>query len=595
METEPSLKKNLYMPRTSVTTESNKTGSWRFLRPRYEDKTSPCSAACPAGEDIARIEMLITQGAFKEAWETILRENPLPGVCGRVCYHPCEGRCNRREFDTSVAVHTMERFLADTAARNETKTALKRLPPTGKRVAIIGSGPAGLAAAWFLNMLGYDSEIFEAMSEAGGLLRWGIPAYRLPAAVLSNEIARIENQGVRIRTGETVSAARFEEFKTSYDAVFLGCGYWRNTTLNIPGESGPGVGDGLSFLRQLRQGAKPDVMGVSVVIGGGNTAIDVARSIIRLGGRAVIVYRRRREDMPAFDEEIVSALEEGVELRELLAPVQIAAQGSDYILTVRQMKVEGRDRDGRGRIVADGTSPVEISVQRVFVATGAAAAETWHEPPPAETAGHDTAPLTPYLPLHLSHCTLHQEQHGTPIIYGGDLTNNDKNVTQAIASGKQAAMALDTFFQSGAGAVRERLSACLVGEGPSLSMEIYMHGPRKERKPHIVTYQEINTDYFQFEPRVIQPRLLIEERNASFDEIELKISANTAMREAGRCFNCGICNNCDNCYLFCPDVSILRGRDMTERHINYDYCKGCGLCVVECPRNAMTLYEEGKS
>lgn len=588
METELSLKKNLYMARTSVTTESNKTGSWRFLRPRYEEKTSPCSTACPAGEDIARIEMLITQGDFKEAWETILRENPLPGVCGRVCYHPCEGRCNRREFDTSIAVHTMERFLADTAARNETKPALKRLAPTGKRIAIIGSGPAGLSAAWFLNMLGYDCEIFEAMPEAGGLLRWGIPAYRLPATVLSNEIARLENQGVNIRVGETISASRFEELKTSYDAVFLGCGYWQNRPLNIPGESGEGVENGLSFLRQLRQGAKPDVTGVSAVIGGGNTAIDVARSIIRLGGRVVIVYRRRREDMPAFDEEIESALEEGVELRELLAPVQITAKGSDSILTVQQMKVEGLDRDGRGRIVTNGTNPVEISVQRVFVATGAAAAETWYEPPPAETDGHHTAPL------HLSHCTIHQEQHGTPIIYGGDLTNTDKNVTQAIASGKQAAMALDTFFQSGGDAVRERLAACMVGEGPSLSMEIYMNGPRKERKPHIVSYQEINTDYFQFEPRVIQPRLLIEERNSSFDEIELKISANTAMREAGRCFNCGICNDCDNCYLFCPDVCILRDRDMTERHIDYDYCKGCGLCVVECPRNAMTLGEEEK-
>lgn len=591
METELSLKKNLYMARTSVTTESNKTGSWRFLRPKYEEKTSPCSTACPAGEDIARIEMLITQGAFKEAWETILRENPLPGVCGRVCYHPCEGRCNRREFDTSIAVHTMERFLADTAARNETKPALERLPPQGKRVAIIGSGPAGLSAAWFLNMLGYDSEIFEAMPEAGGLLRWGIPAYRLPATVLSNEVARLESQGVRIRVGEAVTASRFEELKTSYDAVFLGCGYWRNRALNIPGEPGQGVEDGMSFLRQLRQGAKPDVTGVSAVIGGGNTAIDVARSIIRLGGRAVIIYRRRREDMPAFDEEIESALEEGAELRELLAPVQIAAIGSDCILTVQQMKVEGLDRDGRGKIVTAGTSLVEISVQRVFVATGTTAVEAWHEPPPAAEAGdqHNAS-----VHLYLSHCTLQQEQQGTPIIYGGDLTNTDKNVTQAIASGKQAAMALDTLFQSGADAVRERLSACLVGEGPSLSMEIYMNGPRKERKPHIVSYQEINTDYFQFEPRVIQPRLLIEERTSSFDEIELKISANTAMREAGRCFNCGICNNCDNCYLFCPDVCILRGRDMTERHIDYDYCKGCGLCVVECPRNAMTLGEEEK-
>jgi NADPH-dependent glutamate synthase beta subunit-like oxidoreductase/NAD-dependent dihydropyrimidine dehydrogenase PreA subunit len=591
METELSLKKNLYMPRTSVTTESNKTGSWRFLRPRYEEKTAPCSAACPVGEDIARIEMLITQGAFKEAWETILRENPLPGVCGRVCYHPCEGRCNRREFDTAIAVHTMERFLADTAVRNEMKPAMKRQSPQGKSVAIIGSGPAGLAAAWFLNMLGYESEIFEAMPAAGGLLRWGIPAYRLPTAVLNAEIGRIESLGVRIRVGEAVSASRFEEIQASYDAVFLGCGYWRSTALNIPGESGPGVADGLSFLRQIRQGEKPEVTGVSAIIGGGNTAIDVARSIVRRGGRAVIVYRRRRKDMPAFDEEIGSALEEGVELRELLAPVRITAQGADCILTVQPMQVAGVDRDGRGSIIAAGTSPVEISVQRIFVATGAAAAMAWHEPPPATAAeGHHPAAL----PLHLSHCTLQQGQHGTPIVYGGDLTTADKNVTQAIASGKQAAMALDTFFQGGAATIRERLAACLVGAGPALSMEMYMHGPRKERKPHIVSYQEINTDYFQFEPRVVQPRLLIEERTSSFDEIELKISATTAMREAGRCFNCGICNDCDNCYFFCPDVCILRGRDMTARHINYDYCKGCGLCVVECPRNAMTLGEGEK-
>jgi len=179
------------------------------------------------------------------------------------------------------------------------------------------------------------------------------------------------------------------------------------------------------------------------------------------------------------------------------------------------------------------------------------------------------------------------------VVYGGDLATGDKNVTQAIASGKQAALALDVFFRHGAGSMRERLASCLVGGGPSLSLEIYLGGPRRERNAHIVTYEEINADYFQYEPRVVQPRLLIEERHSSFDEIELKISAHTAMREAGRCFNCGICNGCDNCYLFCPDVSILRSRDMSDRHIDYEYCKGCGLCVVECPRNAMTLDEEG--
>ena len=586
MEAPIPLKNILYMPRTSTTTEMNKTGSWRFLRPRYEEKTSPCSAACPAGEDIARIEMLITQGAFKEAWETILLENPLPGVCGRVCYHPCEGKCNRREFDAAVAVHTMERFLADAAARNETKPALPRQPATGRKIAVIGSGPSGLSAAWFLNLLGYEAEVFEAMPAPGGMLRWGIPAYRLPEAVLNREINRIVDQGVSIKTGETVSAGRFEEMRKSYDAIFLGCGYWRDRHLNIPGEDGPGVEDGLSFLREIRSGVKRKVPGLAAVIGGGNTAIDVARSVIRQGGQAVIIYRRRRDDMPAFAEEVQSALEEGVELRELLAPVEITAVGPDCLLTLQPMQIAGRDRDGRGKIAPAAAPPIQITVQRVFTATGAEAAASWYNP----TAGG--APETGVI---FSHCRLHADGRGAPVVYGGDLTTADKNVTQAIASGKQAALALDIFFRHGADAIEERLAPCRVGNGPSLSLEIYIGGRRKERNAHIVTYGEINTDYFQYEARIVQPRLLIEERHASFDEIELKISAHTAMREAGRCFNCGICNACDNCYRFCPDVSILRARDMTDRRINYDYCKGCGLCVVECPRNAMTLDEEETS
>ncbi|MDI9569480.1 MAG: FAD-dependent oxidoreductase [Pseudomonadota bacterium] len=583
METPTALQNVLYMPRTFATTESNKTGAWRFLRPRYEEKTSPCGAACPAGEDIARIEMLITQGAFKEAWETILMENPLPGVCGRVCYHPCEGRCNRREFDAAVAIHSLERFLADAAARNETKPALPRQPAAGRRIAIIGAGPAGLSAAWFLNILGYETDIFEAMPAAGGMTRWGIPAYRLPEAALSAEIARIEAQGVRIHTGETVTAARFEEMRKSYDALFLGCGHWRGLSLDIPGATGVGVEEGLSFLRDIRGGVRRDIPGVSAVIGGGNTAIDVARTIIRRGGRAIIVYRRRREDMPAFAEETRSAQEEGVELRELLAPVRIDAAAGGCVLTLQPMTVVGQDQDGRGKIVPAAAAPVRIAAQRVFTAAGAGTAAPWHEPPASGASG---------AVLALSHCVLLQDDRGAPVVYGGDLAARDKNVTQAIASGKQAALALDVLFRHGVGSVRERLASCVVGHGPALSLEIYLGGPRRERNAHIVTYEEINADYFQYEPRLVQPRLLIEERHSSFDEIELKISAHTAMREAGRCFHCGICNNCDNCYLFCPDVAILRARDMTDRHIDYDYCKGCGLCVVECPRNAMTLEEE---
>jgi len=237
------------MPRTYLTTESNKTGSWRFLRPRYDEKTSPCSANCPAGEDIARIEMLATQGLFKEAWETILLENPFPSVCGRVCFHPCEDRCNRRDFDDAVAIHSLERFLADTAIRYGIKPELEKRAPRKERIAIVGSGPAGLAAAWFLSLLGYSCQVFEASGEAGGVLRWGIPSYRLPLSALRHDIHQIEAQGVAILTGKPVTAELLSSLTKDHDAVFMGCGHGQGMPMNIPGENLQGVGEGLDFLR----------------------------------------------------------------------------------------------------------------------------------------------------------------------------------------------------------------------------------------------------------------------------------------------------------------------------------------------------------
>ena len=222
---------------TYETTESNKTGSWRFLKPRYQDKTSPCSTGCPAGEDIGMIEMLAKQGLFKEAWEAILREDPLPGVCGRVCFHPCESACNRKDFDSPIAIHTLERFLADAAAGCDLTTTLEKLPQKKQRIAIIGAGPAGLSAAWFLSVLGYPCDIFEALPEAGGILRWGIPEYRLPAAVLQSEIARVEGLGVRMYTNKAVASDTFDELRKSYGAVFLGCGHAHGTPLGLTGET----------------------------------------------------------------------------------------------------------------------------------------------------------------------------------------------------------------------------------------------------------------------------------------------------------------------------------------------------------------------
>jgi len=570
------------MPRSTRSTEGNKTGSWRYLRPRYEEKTAPCSAACPAGEDIGKVEMLTSQGLFKEAWETILRENPFPGVCGRVCFHPCEGSCNRGEFDDPIAIRAIERFLADTAERYDLKPLLERLPARPEKVAVAGAGPSGLAAAWFLTQLGYACDVFEASPEAGGILRWGIPLYRLPLAALQHEIARIEAQGVRIHTGRPVTPGFLRDLETSYSAVYLACGHGRTTALRVPGEELDGVGDGLAFLERIRRGETPDVRGMSVIIGGGNTAVDVARSIVRLGGEALILYRRRRKDMPAFGDEVQMALEEGVKLEELVAPERIEKDGGRIRITLRHMRIAGEE-GGRGRIEPDGDRTSRVVAERLFKATGAEAGEAWYNPPPA---GKGTVAL--------SHCALSLREGRPALARGGDLTNGIKSVAHAIASGKQAAIALDTLFREGADSILSRLEACTVGVGPSLSMEIHMGGERRLRNRHVVVYGEINTDYFRYAPRMTQPRLVRAERARSFAEIDLRVSGNIAMREAERCFNCGLCDQCDNCHLFCPDLAVLRGKEGLGRSINYDYCKGCGLCVVECPRNAMTLEEEDR-
>lgn len=570
---------HLFIPKSRVTTEANKTGAWRFLRPRYDEKTAPCGVACPAGNDISRILMLASKGLFKEAWETLLVENPFPGVCGRICHHPCEAVCNRERFDKAVAIHAIERFLADTASRTELKPRIERLPPKKERIAIAGAGPSGLAAAYFLARLGYGCDIYEAMPEPGGLLRWGVPSYRLPSGTLRDEIALILETGVRIHCGKPVGESFPGEALSSHDAVFVGCGRQRSLDLGVPGEDLPGVEDGLDLLRKVASGDAPGLKGLIAVIGGGYAAIEAARCVARLGGKAVLIYRRRREDTPASKEGITMALEEGVEVRDRMAAVRIQAEGAGYILTIREDRAGGEDVNENDPLVPAAGKTDILRVSRVFKAGGFEAAGAWMVPP----EGGDEV-------LRFNHSVLVMTG-GAPAIFGGDLAAASGSVAHAIASGKEAAMALDLFFREGPGAIRPGLKRCAVG-GRSLSMEAYLNGPRSRRSPKVVRYGEINTDYFHFSPRLIQPRLLKAERARSFAEIDLKISAGLAIREAERCFNCGICNQCDNCRLFCPDLAVVRDQSPPGRRINYDYCKGCGICVVECPRNAMTLEEE---
>lgn len=566
----------ILISRSSISTEINKTGSWRFVRPKYDEKTAPCSTACPVGEDVARIQMMANRGQFREAAETIFHENPFPAVCGRVCFHPCETACNRAKFDSPIAIHHIERFIGDTAVRDKLNLSPQKLPENGKAVCIVGAGPAGLSAGYFLTRLGYTCNVLETQTEPGGILRWGIPKYRLPGSILKSEIERIENLGVKIDCNTRVTEYFIKEAKTRYNAFFIGCGHGKSIQMNISGEENSF--DGLEFLGKLRRKEIVAFNGTAAVIGGGNTAIDVARSLVRLGALAILVYRRRIQDMPAFQNEVEMALKEGVKIMELVAPIRIEPDGEEYVLTLQHMKIGHRETsDRRASVVPDGKSTKAIRVRKIFTAIGAEPLESWQHP----WEGNSRT-------LRLSHCMFTLED--LPLVFGGDLTNPVKSVADAIASGKQAAMALDTFFKKGLDAIPGKLASCLVGSGPALSMERYMGGDRTIRSHHIVSYDEINLDYFSPASRLDASLLSMDKRIQSFSEIESTCTVSQAVEETGRCFNCGICNACDNCRIFCPEVAVTF-KD-TGREVNLDYCKGCGICVVECPRNAMSLEEE---
>ena len=574
----------LFIPHSSISTQVNKTGSWRFFHPKFDEKTASCSAACPLGQDIARIEMLTSWGLLKDAWQTILNENPFPAICGRVCFHPCQSVCNRAHMDEPIAIHHLERFLGDSAISAGRKADLKMKPANGKKVAIAGAGPAGLAAAYFLTRLGYGCDVFEARSEPGGLLRWGIPAYRLPRDILNEEINRVKDLGVTIHCQTPVTENLLEKIRNEYNALFIACGYERSISLKIQGAEL--TYDGLEFLRKLDPTQKSPFCGTAAIVGGGNTAIDVARSLARLGVKPLIAYRRRMEDMPAFKLEIAMAVQEGVKIIELVAPIRIQKNTKDasishptYKLTLQQMKIGKEKTAGRASVVPDGEKTKSINVQDIFVAIGAKVETLWHFLESEETKTWD-----------LRHCRFIEQK--IPVFFGGDLTSPVKSVTDAVASGKQAAMALDTYFKKGLDAVEKRLAACRVGAGPAMSMDTYLGGDRKYRNGHIVDPDEIVFDYFQSAPRVIPSSLDAPLSIRSFEEINTTYVNDAAKKEAARCFNCGICNACDFCRLYCPEMAVII--DKAERRINLDYCKGCGVCATECPRNAMTLEEEIK-
>jgi NADPH-dependent glutamate synthase beta subunit-like oxidoreductase len=558
-------------------TLATKTGTWRYLTPSYVDKLAPCNEACPAGEDVEAAMVLSATEDYLGAWEKIIQENPLPRVCGRVCFHPCEAGCNRKEFDEPTAINALERFVGDQAFR----AGEKPVSPGKKekeRVAIIGSGPAGLSCAYHLASLGYGVSLFEALPELGGMLRYGIPSYRLPKDVLAQEIGNILSLGIEVRSNVRVGQdLRWEALK-KFDATYVAVGAWKSLPLNVPGEEAAGVFSGVAFLQRVNSGETVNLGQRVAVIGGGNTAMDAARTVLRLGGKPLVIYRRTKEEMPAWEEEISEAEEERIEFIFLSSPVKILTEDGRVRGIECIKNLPGPPgKDGRREPRPIENSNFTLPVDSVISAIGEAPDLSFL--PPELQKGKDSILVDGTGATALR-----------KVFAGGDAVAQPRTVSYAIGAGKKAAMAIDATLQGKD--VSQALLLARWGNKGSLSMARYKSGGADGKSAEVVPYSDLNTAYFKRQSRKPKEKSPLGRRRVDFSEVTFGLSPAAALYEAQRCFNCGVCNLCDNCFLYCPDLAISARPDRQGYQINYDYCKGCLICVEECPRGAISL--EGK-
>jgi len=529
----------------------NKTGSWRFANPVFIRRVSPCNEQCPAGEDIAGTMYLAAQGKFEDAWRLIMKENPFPAVMGRVCYHSCESKCNRAEHDDPVSINRVERFIGDYGLAHSIEIDFSR-PEIDKRVAIVGAGPAGLTAAYHLRLMGYGITVFDSNKRPGGLMRYGIPAYRLPKEILDGEIGRLSNIGMDFRMGVKIGESiAWEKISSEFDAVFVAIGAYQEGA-GIKGMDKKGVVKALDFLKEVNRGKYPGMGKKVTVIGGGNSAIDCARVSLRLGADVTLVYRRSQSEMPAHPEEIEMAREEGVKFIFLAGPQEIYGQAHVSGIRLLKMSLGPMDDSGRRRPEPTGET-VDLACQTVILAIGESLKV--EDLPPSLICEEDRVKADGF-----------GKTNTDGFFAGGDIIDIPHTVTHAIGSGRRAAKAIDRFLK---GVKRDK-------DGLNPTSEL-------------ADYNSLNSFYFDHRSRTKAHSVKVEERITSFKEVVFSPAKEEAVCEAGRCFNCGLCTECGNCYIFCPDFSIKKDPDGFGYIVDLDYCKGCGICVQECPRGAMKM------
>ena len=530
----------------NLATEGGRVAPIRSRMPVYVDLLPPCNSGCPAGENIQEWLRLVKAGQEEAAWRELVKNNPFPAIHGRVCYHPCEAACNRVELDGSVSIHSVERYLGDLAIEKGWTFEKPRFS-TGRRILVIGAGPSGLSAAYQLARMGHEVEIRDSSDSPGGMMRYGIPEYRLPRDVLDAEVSRLLDLGVRIVSNYTVKDLMADQAEGGFEASFVAIGAHLSKRVDIPNRDASKIVDAVTFLRDVASGERPLIGRKVAIYGGGNTAMDAARVARRLGAEeSIIVYRRTEEQMPAHAEEREGALREGVKMN-WLRTISSLDEGD---LTVEIMEL---DENGR----AIGTGRFEtLEADTVILALGQEADSNFLRRIPGMHFDHDVVQVDPRTLM-----------TGVPGIFaGGDAVPSERTVTIGVGHGKRAATQIDAWL-----AGREAVS---------------------RPKHDLASFDKLNLWYFGDARRSTQPELEPSERVTDFDEIVGGLTDEQAHVEAARCLSCGNCFECDGCLGACPEDAVIKlGKGLRYR-FDYDKCTGCATCFGQCPVHAIVMIEE---